>query len=75
MISLLVLLLTYVLRFILKLDLVIFERVYEELLYYELTKLGLKVQRQLFLPIQYEEVNIENAYKLDLLVEDKLILE
>jgi GxxExxY protein len=49
--------------------------VYEELLYYELTKLGLKVQRQLLLPIEYEELNIENAYKLDLLVEDKLVLE
>ena len=52
-----------------------FERVYEELLHYELTKLGFKVQRQLLLPIQYEELNIENAYKLDLLVEDKLVLE
>jgi GxxExxY protein len=52
-----------------------FERVYEEILYYELVKLGLKVQRQLLLPIQYEELNIENAYKLDLLVEDMLILE
>lgn len=52
-----------------------FERVYEEVLYYELNKLGLKVQRQLLLPIQYEELNIENAYKLDLLIEDKLILE
>ena len=38
-----------------------FERVYEKLLYYELTKLSLKVQRQLLLPIQYEELNIENA--------------
>jgi GxxExxY protein len=27
------------------------------------------------LPIQYEELNIENAYKLDLLVEDMLVLE
>ena len=52
-----------------------FERVYEEVLYYELNKLGLKIQRQLLLPIQYEELNIENAYKLDLLVEDKLVLE
>lgn len=52
-----------------------FERVYDEVLYYELNKLGLKVQRQLLLPIQYEELNIENAYKLDLLIEDKLILE
>ncbi|HWC54760.1 MAG TPA: GxxExxY protein [Chitinophagaceae bacterium] len=52
-----------------------FERVYEEVLYYELNKLGLKVQRQLLLPIQYEELNIENAYKLDLLIENKLVLE
>lgn len=52
-----------------------FERVYEELLYYELVKLGLKVQRQLLLAIQYEDVNIENAYKLDLLVEDMLVLK
>ncbi|MBK5273083.1 MAG: GxxExxY protein [Bacteroidia bacterium] len=52
-----------------------FERVYEELLYYELTKLNLKTQRQLLLPIQYEDLNIENAYKLDLLVEDRLVLE
>jgi GxxExxY protein len=52
-----------------------FERVYEEILYYELTKLGYKVQRQLLLPIEYEELNIKNAYKLDMLVEDMLVLE
>ena len=52
-----------------------FERVYEEILYYELNKLYIKVHRQLFLPIQYEELQIENAYKLDLLVENKLVLE
>ena len=52
-----------------------FERVYEEILYYELTKLGFKVQRQLLLPIQYDELYIKDAYKIDLLVEDKLVLE
>ncbi len=52
-----------------------FERVYEEILYYELTKLGFKVQRQLLLAIQYEELFIKDAYKIDLLVEDKLVLE
>jgi GxxExxY protein len=40
-----------------------FEKVYEEILNYELSKLGLKVQRQLLLPIEYEKLNIENAYK------------
>lgn len=52
-----------------------FERVYEEILYYELCQLNIEVKRQLLLPIQYEELHIENAYKLDLLVESKLVLE
>ena len=52
-----------------------FEKVYEEILYYELTKIGIKVQRQLILPIVYDELHLENAYKLDLLLEDKLVVE
>ncbi len=52
-----------------------FEKVYEEILYYELTKLGLKVQRQLLLPIAYETLYIKNAYKVDLIVEDRLVIE
>lgn len=52
-----------------------FERVYEELLYYELTKSGIAVRRQVLLPIDYEELHIQKGYKLDLLVEEKLILE
>lgn len=52
-----------------------FEKVYEEILYYELNRADIMVHRQLFLPIQYEGLNIENAYRLDLLVENKLILE
>lgn len=52
-----------------------FERVYEEILYFELAKLGLNVHRQLLLPIQYDELHIRDAYKIDLLVENKLVLE
>jgi GxxExxY protein len=52
-----------------------FEKVYEELLYYELNKLGFNVKRQLLLPIDYEELYIKDAYKIDLLIEDKLITE
>lgn len=52
-----------------------FERVYEEILYYELTKLGFEVKRQLLLPIEYDELYIKDAYKIDLLIEDKLITE
>ena len=52
-----------------------FERVYEEILYYELTKLGFEVKRQLLLPIQYDELYVKDAYKVDLLIEDKLVTE
>jgi len=52
-----------------------FERVYEEILYYELCKLGIEVKRQLLLPIEYEKLHIQKAYKLDLLVENKLVVE
>ncbi|HZI52531.1 MAG TPA: GxxExxY protein, partial [Chitinophagaceae bacterium] len=50
-------------------------RVYEEILYYELTKLGFGVKRQLLLPIQYDELYVKDAYKIDLLIEDKLVTE
>ena len=52
-----------------------FERVYEEILYYELIKLGIDVERQILLPIEYEELIVQNAYKLDLFLEAKLVLE
>ena len=52
-----------------------FERVYEEILYYELIKLGLKVLRQLMLPLDYEELHIKDSYKLDLFIENKLVVE
>jgi GxxExxY protein len=52
-----------------------FEKVYEEILYYELAKLGLAVERQVLLPIDYESLHIESAYKLDLLVNKRLIIE
>lgn len=52
-----------------------FERVYEEILYYELTKLGIKVERQLLLPIEYDDLFIKDAYKIDLLIDNKLVVE
>jgi len=52
-----------------------FEKVYEEILYYELTKLGLVVKRQLLLPVDYEELYIKDAYKIDLLLENRLVIE
>jgi|GEM_PF-2611129 len=52
-----------------------FEKLYKEILYYELIKLGYKVERQLLLPIDYEDLHIEKAYKLNLFIEDMLVLE
>jgi GxxExxY protein len=52
-----------------------FEKVYEEILYYELCRQNIEVKRQLLLPVSYEELNIDKAYKLDLLIEDSLVVE
>lgn len=41
-----------------------FEKVYEEVLYYELQKQGILVHRQLMLPIAYEGLHIEMHIKL-----------
>jgi GxxExxY protein len=51
------------------------ESAYEVCLLYELAKLGLKVECQKGLPLIYEEVNLECGYRLDLLVEGKVIVE
>ena len=52
-----------------------FERVYEEILYHELMKLGINTERQILLPIEWNELIIKDAYKLDLCLEIKLVLE
>ena len=52
-----------------------FERIYEELLYYELTKRGIDCERQLLLDIEYDELLKKNAYKIDLLVDYRLVVE
>lgn len=51
------------------------ESTYEECLVYELEKKGLKVERQLLLPLEYEKIVIKNAYRVDLFVEEKLVVE
>jgi GxxExxY protein len=51
------------------------ESAYEECLYYELAKEGLKVEKQKALPLIYEEIKLEVGYRLDLIVEDKVIIE
>ena len=52
-----------------------YERVYEELLCYEFEKRGLSFLRQITLPITYEKLIVKDAYKIDILLEDKIIIE
>ena len=51
------------------------ENTYETALAYELEIIGLNVKRQISLPLRYKELIIENAYKIDLIVENKVIVE
>jgi GxxExxY protein len=51
------------------------ESAYEECLYYELVKEGLKVEKQKALPLIYEEIKLEVGYRLDPIVEDRVIVE
>lgn len=51
------------------------ESVYEAILYYELNKLGLKVEKQKPLPVLWDEIVLEIGFRADLIVEDKIILE
>lgn len=53
----------------------LFESVYESALYYELTKINLKVERQVEITIPYEEIILDVGFKIDLLVENKVIIE
>lgn len=58
-----------------KLGIGLYEKVYEECLVYELRKQGLKVEQQKNIAIEYEELVIENALRVDLLIEEKVIVE
>jgi GxxExxY protein len=51
------------------------ESAYEECLYHQLCKCGHSVVKQKAMPLIYEEIKLEVGYRIDLLVEDKVILE
>ena len=51
------------------------ESAYEECLFYELKKYGLDVQKQKALPLVYEEVKLDVGYRIDIIIENKLIIE
>ncbi|RLD78318.1 MAG: GxxExxY protein [Bacteroidetes bacterium] len=51
------------------------ESVYEEILYYELLQLGLKVERQKAIPVIWKGLNMKQGFRTDLIVENKVIIE
>jgi len=51
------------------------ESAYQECLFYELQKAGLHVEKQKPLPLIYKEVRLDAGYRLDLIVESKVIIE
>jgi GxxExxY protein len=51
------------------------ESAYEECLMYELLKTGLVVERQKPVPVVYKEIKLECGYRLDLIIENEIIVE
>jgi GxxExxY protein len=51
------------------------ESTYEVCLEYELLKAGLMVERQKALPVVYDEVQLDAGYRIDLLINNQVILE
>lgn len=51
------------------------ESTYEVCLVHELNKAGLKVQSQVALPVIYDGIKLDAGYRIDLLVEDLVIVE
>jgi GxxExxY protein len=51
------------------------ESVYEQCLSYELTAAGIKHERQKEVPVVYKEITLDNGFRMDLFVENQLVVE
>ena len=51
------------------------ENAYKESLFYVINKEGLKVEKEKPMPLIFEEVRLDCGYRIDLLVENKLVIE
>ncbi len=51
------------------------ESVYEEILYYELSKLNYQLERQKPIPLKYEKIKLDIGFRSDIIVENKVIIE
>jgi len=57
------------------LGLELLESVYEACLAHELTKHGMAVKRQVAVPVRYDGLELESGLRLDLLVDDRVVVE
>ncbi|GEO22023.1 GxxExxY protein [Cyclobacterium qasimii] len=53
----------------------LFESVYEEVLYYELIQKGLSVSRQQAIPLIWKGIRMDQGFRSDLIVEDRVLVE
>jgi len=51
------------------------ENAYEECFFYELKQAGLQVEKQKALPLVYKKVKLDAGYRIDLLVENRVVIE
>jgi GxxExxY protein len=51
------------------------ESAYQECLYYELIQRGLMVQKEVPRPLVYKDIKLDHGYRIDLLVENKVVVE
>ena len=51
------------------------ESAYQECLFYELTQAGLYVEKEKPMPVVYKQVKLDHGYRLDLLVENQIVIE
>jgi GxxExxY protein len=51
------------------------ESAYEECLAYELSAIGLNVQRQKAVPVVYKDIKLDMGYRIDILVENAVVIE
>ena len=51
------------------------ESVYQQCLFYELRNANIKVEKEVLVPITYENMKFETGFRMDLLVENKIVIE
>lgn len=51
------------------------ESAYKECLYYKIGKAGMQVEKERAMPLIFEDVKLECGYRIDLLIENKIVIE